>query len=263
MTSITGSLKLSTKSAELGKFIGFIIPVGAILISFGVAFFVVWPKFNEVLKLKETNVQNVEISKKLEEKVTKLTSLDAVKLTEQISSADKLLPSDKGTFTFISQIENTAGASGVVISSLSVVPGFVGNSNSKTSAVAGSPAPPPSKDNIDPPDVSKVSVKMTLTSDYRGLIAFLMNIYSQPRVVAIKDLAVASQGTTGQVSTSFTLDSYWQPMPTELPSVESPVIEITKDEEAMLAKVSDNAATATLTDYSNIPVGRTDLFAPF
>lgn len=268
MASIVGSLKLSTKSAEVGKAIGFAIPVLAILISVGVAFFVVWPKFNEVLKLKDTNKQNAELSKKLEDKASKLSALDASKLTQQITNAEQLLPSEKSIFTMLRQIENTAGSSGVLISSLSVVPGAIGKSDGKDNSAAGvAPPAPPTKDSVDPPDVSKIVFRLALTSDYKGLLSFLGGLSSIPRVVAIKDLSVGSggssstQGSETQLSYSFELDSYWQAIPSELPSIESPIIELTKDQEAILAKVSNNASVTS--SLPPPPFGRTDLFAPF
>lgn len=262
MSSIAGSLKLTTKGAEVSKFVGFAIPVGAILISFGVAFFVVWPKYNEVMRLKETNRQNTELAQKLDVKATELSALDAGKLTEQVAGAEQLLPSDKGVFTMLRQIENTAGSSGVLISNLSIAPGAVGKSGGKEGAAAPNTAAPalPAKDNVDPPDVSKISVKLSLTSDYKGLLSFLSGLSALPRVSAVKDLSVGSQGGTGQVSSSFTIDAYWQVIPSELPSIESPITKITSDEEAMLAGVSNSSVQSTI---PQVPLGRTDLFAPF
>ena len=261
MASIVGSLKLNTKSAEVSKYVGFAVPTVAILISLGVAFFIVWPKYQEVLKIKDDSKQLQELSVKLEAKAAKLSTLDASKLTQQIAEAEQLLPSDKAIFEMLRQIENTAGNSGVLISNLSAQPGAVGKQNSKDNGTAAPPAPP-SKDNTDPPDVSKISLKLSLTSDYRALLAFLTALSALPRVNAVRDLSVASNGgATGQITSSFSIEAYWQAMPTELPSIESPIADITSSQEVVLAKIGNNATSGTA--VPQVPLGRTDLFAPF
>src|SRR3989344_3242962 len=67
-------------------------PVAAIAVSLVVFFFIVWPKFNEVLRLRSGNAQLASRVVSLEDKVTVLSSLDRDLLDNQLGSAEAMLP---------------------------------------------------------------------------------------------------------------------------------------------------------------------------
>lgn len=226
-------------------------PIGAIAVSIVVLVFVVWPKFNQVLKLNGENEQLSTLVKNLEIKAAKLAALDRNELDLQLGASEQLLPSDKAVFSIVSQIEKAAGGSGVVLSKVDASPGAVGDSTKPQSA---QPAQTPG----DP--TTKVQVKVNVSSDYKSLISFLSNILGLPRAVVIKDVAIsASSGS--QIKTALTVDAFWQALPKDLGPVDSPIADLTGDEDARLKKI---IATGTSVNVlPQVATGRSDLFAPF
>lgn len=245
-----------------------ILAIGASIL---IGFFVVWPKFNETLKLKESNKTLEATSVKLSEKASALSALDVPQLKTQLTSAELLLPSDKNIFPFIRQIEDIRNKSGVVITSLSV--GSVGQFKSDAAkpdpadAKAGTPAPPPPAAGVDSDialsvGASAVEMKVSVTSDYRSILQFLNNLYAMARVTNVKDLSFAPN-TEGQITTSLVISSLWQPLPSDLPSIESPLPTMGKAETELLAKVENSGAAIAPVPVPDVPKGRPDIFTKF
>ncbi len=265
-------------------------PVGAIAICVLTVIFVIWPKFTEVLKLSSSNNELSIRSSELSKKAAKLSALDREGLNSQLLSAEQLLPSDKSVFTLVSQIEKAAKSSGVLLDRVDASPGLL---SGDTPAAAGqtaasTPAPAanaaPSAGNAaagsnQSAGAPQVELKVATTSDYKSLLQFLGNILAVPRVLIIKDLSIASSsaGSTSssttpgaspapvavssQVRASLVVDAYWQPLPKELNSIESPISDLTPGEIDRLSKVK----SSEFQQQAPVPAsgGKSDLFAPF
>lgn len=258
--------KSTQKSLDLSKLIAFAPSVVAIVASVAIGFFVVWPKFGETLRLQKSN-KDLEISAgKLEDKAQALATLDKNKLKSQLGAAEQLLPSEKGIFTFIRQMENVRNDSGVVISNLSV--GSVGqfSSGSETAPSGSATAPPPAPAAADSlvtsAGVSQVDMKLSVSSDYKSVLKFLDAVYALPRVTNIKDLTFGV-GTTGQISTNLVVSSMWQALPKDLPAVEAPVVLVSSKNEALLSKVENTGAVSSPVVVPDVPKGKPDIFTPF
>ena len=183
-------------------------------------------------------------------------------LEEELSAAEQLLPSDKGVFVVVKQIENAAAASGVLINRLEVTPGAVGLATTlkgKTAEGGVTETPQSGGEVLETP---KIQLKTSLVGDYRSLLQFLTNTLAVPRVISIRDLTITSSGQSSQVNSSFTIEAYWQPLPSQLASIETPVEDLTEVEAARLSKIA-LAPEATSAAVPPVPLGRSDLFAPF
>lgn len=255
------SVLKSEKGEGIWRYISLVPPIGAILISILVAFLIAWPKFNETLKLKEENKNLLELSQKLEEKAQILQELDRSKLEEQLKAAELLLPSDKDVFLLVRQIEQTAASSGILIGRVEVTPGSINKPTLKgqTTGVAETPAPSQNQQGISV-DASVIQVRLSLTGDYRSLFQFLTNTFALPRTLALKDLSVTA-GQNSQVSSSMLVEAYWQAIPGELASVETPVELLTDSESARLEKIHPGSVEQVV--VPQVPLGRSDIFAPF
>lgn len=230
-----------------------VAPIGAIAVSVVVLVFVVWPKFNQVLALNSENKQLEVLVKNLEVKASKLASLDKEQLDMELGASEQLLPSDKAVFSIVSQIEKAAGGSGVVLSKIDASPGAVGDST-KPQPAQGQSAQTPG----DP--TTKVQVKVSVSSDYKSLISFLSNILALPRAVVIRDVSIsASSGS--QIKTTLTVDAFWQVLPKDLGPVDSPIADLTSEEDARLKKIAASGTSVNV--LPQVPTGRSDLFAPF
>lgn len=269
--SVGAKSKAEHSSLDLSKFLVFAPSVLAIAASFLIAFFVVWPKFNEVLKLNETNKTLEGTSVTLRTKADDLSKIDVSKLKTQLTAAELLMPSDKSIFTFIRQVEDIRNRSGVVITNLSV--GSVGQFNSDASksgtdsTQTNAPAaPPPAAATVDA-DVaasgaSVVEMKVSVTSDYKSVLQFLNDLYGMARVTTVKDLTFASSAE-GQLSTNMTISSLWQSLPTDLPAIEAPLPTITKSDTDLLARVDSSQETSASVVVPDLPKGRPDIFSKF
>ena len=208
-------------SLGLGKYLPFVMPVGAILVSVVVAYFVIWPKFSEVLAMRTSNQQLDVQAAQLEEKARSLGVLaqDKLKLEKQLGQAEQLLPSDDGVFLILTQVENAAISSGVLIDKMDV------NAKSLNSGKAGAPASSQAPDKSGTSSVSgvspKVELKVSLTGGYKSFLQFLGSIYLGSRVISIDDLTLTS--SSGVVRSSLSIDAFWKPLPTDLGSVDKPI----------------------------------------
>lgn len=249
---------------DISKVIIFAPPAIAILASFLIAFFVVWPRFKDVLSLQQSNKTLAENAISLEQKVTALASVDRTKLKAQLLAADQLIPSDKNIFNFIGQIEGVRNLSGVVITNLSVgTVGQFGTAKTDSSGQAAAPAAPPAATPVDPvlAGASEVQMKLSLTSDYRALFQFLDNVYALPRVAIVKDLSLSAADS--QLTTNMTINALWQALPTELAAVESPLLTLTASQEELLSKIEKSGTAITTQVVPEVAKGRSDIFTPF
>lgn len=249
------------KSLDISRALLFVPPVLAILVCLLIAFFVVWPRFNDVLRLQKSNKILVENALALEQKVIALQSVDKSKLKSQLLAASQLVPSDKNIFNFIAQAEETRNSSGVAITNLSVgTVGQFGTAKPDASQKTAPTPPPATNDSAPAAGASEVQMKLSLTSDYKSLLQFLDGVYALPRVVIVKDIAFAS--VESQITTSMTINALWQPLPGELASVQAPLLKLTKSQEDLLAKIETSGTSITVQAVPEAE-GRNDIFTPF
>src|SRR3989339_450635 len=257
LSSIT--LPKIANEEEISKWMGLAAPGGAILISVIIIVFIIWPKFTQILQLRSENEQLTKRVESLDSKVETLASLDSRGLDIKLGIAEQLLPSDKGVFTLITQIENTSRASGVLLNKIDLAPGSLKDAGatkgagSSTGSTQGDLAP-------------KIQIRILLTGDYRSFELFLKNIFSVSRVMAVKDLSLSSSASsseqTTQVRASMTIDAYWQPLPKELNSIESQIEDLTSEESATLDQVLSTGFIAPPA-IPPVPKGKTDLFSQY
>lgn len=268
-------------NAQIAKLSAYAPSVGAFIVSLVVVLFIVWPKFTEVLRLRTANSELASRVELLGKKAGTLSSYaqDKDQLEAQLGAADQMLPSGKGVFTLIAQVEGAARSSGVLINKIDIAPGAVEGSSAKSSTGAQtgpqqavSPVAPPAAVGNLPAAQSvigdssgiapKIQAKLSITSDYKSFLQFITNLLSLSRVVEIKDLSVAAAEGSGQIRASLAVDAYWQALPSELSAIESPVETLTSDEEEKLSRITDTGLITTPT-LPSVPLGRSDLFAPF
>lgn len=246
---------------DLSRVIGMVISVGAIVIAASITFFISWPQFSQVLQLREANIQMAEFAAKLDLKAQKLEGLDQKKLESHLTNAEQMIPSQKDIFPLIRQIETNGITSGILLNRLDVSPGVVSADGSSKDQNA--PPPTPSEAGVTAP---KIVLKILMTSDYNSFLQFLNRILSVPRAVIISDLGIsAGASTTGsvQIRTSFTVNAYWQSLPNQLPSIETPVETLSSADEELLAKANLTVISSAPPILPSIPVGKTNIFTPF
>lgn len=263
-----GTSEESSKILKLGA------PIAAFLISFVVLIFVVWPTINKVISITVSNGQLSERVGSLQSKADVLQTLDKSQLDQQLSASEQLLPSDKGVFSIVQQIEREASLSGVILNKVDVAPGSIGSaapgqdaSSTPAPVAAGASSADLAGTTVDTPFVQ---LKVSLTGDYRGFLSFMKAITSLSRVVSIHDLTIIAGGgeASSVIHVQMTVNAYWKALPSELPPVESPIEKLTDAEIGILQNVKfEDITSASIigggTSAPAQPTGRTDIFAPF
>ncbi len=255
-------------SLGVSKYIPFAMPVGSLVISILVAYFVIWPKFGEVLSMRTSNQQLEVQASQLNEKAQTLTTLsqDKPTLEKQLAQSEQLLPSKNGIFPLLREIEVASATSGVLVEKVDVDPKSLSSGGGQGS---GAPAPPPDKNASSVSGLSPaVVVKVALTGGYRSFLDFLSYLYNGSRVISIDDLSLTSssgkEGGGGVVRAAITINAFWRPLPTNLGTLDKPVDKLSSAEVGRLnAVVTVPTEQASSSAVPQVPMGRSDLFAPF
>lgn len=235
------------------------VPIFAIAISVIVSLFVVFPKFSQILSLRAANNELNTRALALENKAEILSSQNTDELKSQLGLAEQLLPSDKGTFAFVRQVEIAAASSGVFVDKIEVVPGSLSGQEVDNSQAPAGETVPAAAPNLQ--------VKVSTTSNYQSLLNFMRVLFSVSRVVGVDELTISSEAETASVSalkSSFVISAFWKPLPSELGSVESPVAALSGSEIDVLEKAkSSEVGGAPSPVVPEVETGRSDLFTPF
>ena len=246
---------------DLSRWISLGAPGGAIVVSLVILLFIIWPKFTQILQLRSDNRELAGRVQNLNLKTQKLASFDKESLDLKLGASEQLLPSDKGVFSLVTQMERTAAASGVLLNRVDIAPGSLHDTGSAKNTTAAS-SQPDGQVTIG----QSIQLKMSITGDYKSFEQFLKNIFSVSRILAIKDLnlsaSTSSSDQSSQIRAAMTIDAYWQPLPKELNSIESPVEDLTESELAILNQVSSTGTISTPL-IPSVPTGKTDLFSSF
>lgn len=260
---------LKSESAAMGslKIFKLAPSVLGIIVCVIVIIFVVWPKFNAVMKLRSENKQLETRVLALEDKASLLASFSQDRLEEQFAISEKLLPSDKAVFSMVSQIEKAASASGVILNKVDLVPGAVNEKSSSDAQVGGTVASSGAQGDITSlgVDTPRIQVKVSITSDYLSALRFLNTLVSFQRAVAITDLSIGANATSGggSLRAAMVVNAFWKPLPKELPAIETPVADISDVEAKLLTSIANIQEASASAIVPQVPLGRPDLFAPF
>jgi len=244
--------------AEISKWMGLAAPVGAIIISGVIIVLILWPKFTQIVQLRNDNKQLAIRVESLKAKADKLARLDREDLDIKLGIVEQLLPSDKGVFTLVKQIEETSGASGILLNKIDLAPGSLKGVGEKgastaTAGTEGDSAP-------------SIQLRVLLTGDYRSFEQFLKNIFSISRVLSVRDLSLSSSASSAgegtQVRTSLTIHAYWLPLPKELDSIESEIEDLTAEELLTLEQIRSTGFISPPV-IPAVPTGKGDLFSTY
>src|SRR3989338_6835009 len=126
---------------DLSRSISLGAPVGAIAISLIILLFISWPKFTQILQLKSDNQELSGRVQNLNLKAQKLASFDKESLDLKLGASEQLLPSDKGVFSLVTQIERTAATYGVLLNRVDLAPGSLHDTGSAKNTTAASSQP--------------------------------------------------------------------------------------------------------------------------
>lgn len=265
----TAGVSKMEKSASGVKVVKLAPSILGIVVCLIIIAMVVWPKFNEVVRLRAENEKLKERASMMSVKSQILSGLSYDELEDQLIKAERILPSDKAVFSMISRVEKAARDAGVILDKIDLVPGAVKGEEPTAGQIGGTNVPTGVQGGdlgLVGSDTPRLLIKVTVTGDYRATLTFLNNLDSSVRLVSISDLAISrSDSTSGGLRSAMTVNAFWKPLPQELPSLESPVEEISDAQTKILdnAKAPIEASGSSNIIVPQVPIGRTDLFATF
>lgn len=265
LPKVSTNLK-ATKKFDVSKILTYGVPIGAIGISLFILVFLVWPKLNEALNIRSSNVELTTRIAALAAKIDVLATLDQSALSAKLGLSEAILPSDKFVFAFVRQIEALSLKNGVILNKVDVVPGLLGTGADVSAG--GVSAAAVLTNEVAP----KIQVRIAILCDYNSFINFLSGLYALPRIVSVGDLSVTNSASTAggssTLSASMVVNAYYKPLPSKLGSIETPVSNLKPDEVEILSRAavfleSSGSATPDPNEVPSVPTGRSDLFSPF
>ncbi len=172
------------------------------------------PKIKQTLAARQVLEKDQEKLKKMNEKLSDLTTLDEVKLTDKTRIALRAVSTDKNFMDTLTVIAKIAGDNGLVLSGFSINPGDLSITEKGT-----------------------LSYKLFVSGNKENLVAFLAAINKTlPLVAPAGNLNVDMSGASTEFDMS--TESYFLPLPKTLGTIDSPVPKLTSQEEEVLAVIS-------------------------
>lgn len=210
------------------KTIIFPILVGAAGLSLTVL--VIIPQIRGYFNSKEDEVVTQNRLKILEVKAQELEGISKDDLSRKVRVATVALPIEKDYTTVFGLLQRLSAEAGVNLESV----------NLDTEGV---------KDSIG---ASNFSVKIAINANNLSLDEFFKKIENTPTVLNVGSLTTDIT-SDNLLSSSLSLDVYFSPAPKTLGGIDSPLPELTTEEEILISKLEQALAVAPVTSTSEQP----------
>lgn len=214
------------KKEELLKFYQnyrfYIFPVIVALSSLILIIFVIYP---QTIKLLTNQKIGGEIAKKsviLETKAQTLENYDSGDLSAKVNSALSFYPSEKDLASIIGLLQDITAKSGFSITSLSLGGG------------------------LENKGLQSYGVKLDAVGPQKLMQNFLSNLEGSLRLIRISSLETSS-AINQTIQASISLDVLYSSQTGDLGSIDSPVPQLSKEEEEVLARLAKVSPTTTTT----------------
>lgn len=204
------------------SFLNYFFPLAVILTIFLVSFFVLKPRVFEVIKTQGKLKEQKKLLSQLTTKVASLEGLDEAGLITRSDWLLKILPVEKNIDTFLVDFKNLSSQSGVRLTEVSASPGEMATASGQSK----------SKE-----DLPSESYGIVIEASLDQLKAFIQNVEKSAPLLRVDEVSF-SQQQGGVQSATLKLLSYYLPLPEKLGELESPLIEITAEENQTFQKLS-------------------------
>jgi Tfp pilus assembly protein PilO len=192
---------------KTGFLLPFLVSIGCVLVVV-IGFRIVWSRYgtirDQINVLKSDNGM-------LDARVSTLRSIDQAGYSRSVNQATVVLPPFDPTLELVSQIRSKSDAHSLSFEKL---------------ALGGSGA----FEGI--PDVKRTGISFSVKGDYRDIVSFLSEISFSAPITKIIDVKLR-EGLA-----DVTVESYWSPFPSVLPSINEPLITLSDDNKKVLSNLS-------------------------
>jgi Tfp pilus assembly protein PilO len=192
-------------------------PIILILLSIGIFFFLIDPKYKEVQALQAEVVENnktLDIAKKLSSSREVLRSKFNKISQEEKSELEKLLPDTVDNVRLIIDINNIAEQFGIVIRDISINSTEENGTQVSTPRTQGSSFEGVIEENsiqyVDKSKIGVISFSFSVSAKYEVFLEFLKQLEESLRIVDIRNIEISRTADEGVFyDYKVTLDTYW------------------------------------------------------
>lgn len=192
-------------------------PIILILLSIGIFFFLIDPKYKEVQRLQAEVVENnktLDIAKKLSSSREVLRSKFNKISQEEKSELEKLLPDTVDNVRLIIDINNIAEQFGIVIRDISINSTEEKGNQVSTPRTQGSSFEGVIEENsiqyVDKSKIGVISFSFSVSAKYEVFLEFLKQLEESLRIVDIRNIEISRNADEGVFyDYKVTLDTYW------------------------------------------------------
>jgi len=209
-----------------------VLPLSIVLILFIIAVPFGISKISDIQTQIDTATRNKTI---LSQKLSLLQSLSAT-ASQDSSTALSALPDSNTSLVAVSQIKNISSQNGISVSGIK----------------AGSEID-------DPSGASHVAVTFQATGSRAQIISFLKSIANMAPITLVDKIKI--NGIGGAEVADITIQSYWSAFPKNLPSLTTPITDLTPAEENVLSSISSLSQPTFLVVPPSEGNGKTDPFS--
>lgn len=196
---------------------------------------------NNVSSLTQQISDNKGMENQLSAKLTSLKTLNSPQTGDQLKALELDLPEVNPVFEAMSKIQSVGINKDLVIGNF--------NSSNITSG----------KDN----PVSTSEIDFTAEGTYAGLLAFISTLKDYFPITRFDSIKILNQNSNGisNYKLSAAVSTYWSALPSLLPSIETPVTELTSAEQTQVLKIrSLQAVNLVSTATASATMGKTNPF---
>ena len=231
----------------------YFLPTAVVLVLILITMYVAIPKIQEIFELNASVEVKQEQLVHLKKKRVLLQSLSRSEVIERIKTTSSAIPGDKDAGTAVATIEGVSTLHQIGLDSLSLNPGKVSSESAS--------APPTQQRSIGTP---AFPINIHVRGDKVQFSQFLTGIQEARRLFDIGETIITYfPDTPNFVSAELVLYAYYVPPITTVSAIETPITEITEEEQVLLANVAqfpEIGVQFAIGQATPEAVGKTDLF---
>lgn len=214
----------------------FIFPAVVVLSSLILIVFIIYPQIVKLIKNQKVQVDVIIKSEFLEAKASVLEDLDEGELESRVASALNAYPAEEDLSNIIGLLQNIATNNGFAVSEISV---------QKASGGTG--------------ETFKFGVGMETVGPENLVGQFIAGIESSARLMKVSSIDVTPIVGGDLADISLGIDVFFAPAPQTFGSVDSPLPEVSKKDEELIARLKSKPISAP-PPASSVPRGKVNPF---
>lgn len=219
----------------------YIFPAIVVLSSLIIIIFVIYPQTIKLITNQKTGEEIANKSKLLEVKAQALESYDSEDLSKKVDFALSSYPTEKDFVSALGSLQNLTFQSGFSTVSMSLGSGSSAGTNSQS-----------------------FNIKLDVLGPTTSLSTLLNNIESSSRLMRVSNMETSTGKSPQEVAISFSVDVLYSSAPTEFGSVDSPLPELSNEEETIVAKLAARGTpVSTQVSQPTAPLGARGKENPF